>query len=640
MAILSVKTDSIGDSGQIPKIIYITTNDSTETVLSPGYIDKLVAQGISFGSIDMALIATKESVSDTQFQLSFYNIARDINGEFTLSLAEASNIFEKIILENPQGNTITLQPPTSGLTNSTYTFPHSASSGVLTSDPFGVLSWVSVTGTGTVTSISQGAGLTCTPNPITTSGVVALSSTPVTAASYTYGDGGFTVDAYGRLTAASSATNIVTGVTAGTGLVSSGPATSPTLSVSSSVVDTLVIGSSGSTFNGSIAANTLTLNLPDAGLLASGKVNTTGQNFKGDKNLLGSWTIVNDASTATSLLNVTQNYNLGDCVVSQFYAPSLTDNSTVSSSFGYQASANNEVIDSFTKIGAGSVYNFSFKSLNDANFGAHTTQTSMKFGPTGASGDARGLGRSGLDGFDAIYPTFEYASESDESYPFVNLSSNIYPYFGNPCGIQSFSTYHADITDGIHACAATLATADNVVSGSLYGSHWIYVNQGGTLNPVLQCRSDGAIMTPAMSTVDPMGTLAGYDQACIAYGYNWEPNATLGPNVTGAEKYSSWWQRVGNIVTCYVKWKITVSAVSQGDVIEWYCDLPSNITGISLSNTDDLAGHVTFFKTPNFIAGTVVAEDNQHVKFTVICTQALGGDTFDATSSWSYVINP
>lgn len=56
MAILNVNTSSVGTVGQLPRFVYLMTNDNLSTITSTGYLNQLVQSGTAFYPSDLAIV--------------------------------------------------------------------------------------------------------------------------------------------------------------------------------------------------------------------------------------------------------------------------------------------------------------------------------------------------------------------------------------------------------------------------------------------------------------------------------------------------------------------------------------------------------------------------------------------------------
>lgn len=84
MAILQATTSQIGQSGQIPKIIYLQTNNTVAQVTTAGYLNNLIENfGIALAETDIALVSTKTSPSAVASSVAFYDVSYS-GGNWTL----------------------------------------------------------------------------------------------------------------------------------------------------------------------------------------------------------------------------------------------------------------------------------------------------------------------------------------------------------------------------------------------------------------------------------------------------------------------------------------------------------------------------------------------------------------------------
>jgi len=74
MAILNYQLQTIGQSGSLPAIIYINTNNTIAEVTAAGYLNPLVAQGNALNEQMIALVGTKTSPNDIDSEVNWYRV--------------------------------------------------------------------------------------------------------------------------------------------------------------------------------------------------------------------------------------------------------------------------------------------------------------------------------------------------------------------------------------------------------------------------------------------------------------------------------------------------------------------------------------------------------------------------------------
>lgn len=156
----------------------------------------------------------------------------------------------------------------------------------VTVDSFGRIAGIangSAGGSGTVTSITQGTGLSFSTSPITTNGTISLATSGVAAG--TYSAHGFTVDTYGRITGTSAFQSASTSQQGMVQLSSSVSSTSTTLAATASAVKSaydLAAGKGNGTVTSVSGGNGLTGTVTSSGSIAmsgsfTGSFSATGE---------------------------------------------------------------------------------------------------------------------------------------------------------------------------------------------------------------------------------------------------------------------------------------------------------------------------------------------------------------------------
>jgi hypothetical protein len=216
-------------------------------------------------------------LSNNTLYLDDYKVSV-VGGVLTVDAVPVSGVTEVTAaapIASSGGSTPIISLDASGATPGSYTYPS------ITVDSFGLITGVS-DGVTPVTAVTASSGLTSTGGATPD---ISLDATSVTPGSYTYAS--MTVDAQGRLTAASDGAAPVTSITAGTGLNGGTITTTGTIDLADTAVTAgtytnatvtvdaqgrLTSASSGSSSSGTVTSVTAGTGLTGGTITSSGTV--------------------------------------------------------------------------------------------------------------------------------------------------------------------------------------------------------------------------------------------------------------------------------------------------------------------------------------------------------------------------------